>query len=406
MKHIVSTSAALSVSAAALFVASTAFAAPGEGVRMGSFIVAPSIELEQRFDDNVFRQSDNKDSDTISRIAPQVEVRSDWNRHALSFSTGVAAEFHWENSDDNTLDANIGVDGEIDITRDVQLRLGTGYGRRHSNRGADDVVGNAAEPLVENAYDGEAELHMQFNRIGITVGGDIVYRDFENSDRLGGGQTNENDRDRVEFGGDLRIGFEARKGYEIFVFGRADQRDFDDAVDELGRNRDSDGYRVRAGIAFKPSRKLDASISAGFLGRSFDDPNFSDINSFDFAASLDWDLPNNLTNIGVDVTRNVADGNDDNTVAGRLITNAKLTVQHALTRAIELNGSVGYIRSEEDGNIGNREDDTYGIGIGMKYNVNRRLDVGAGYEYNRRVSNEVGNGFVSNVFALRANFKL
>lgn len=406
MKQTVSSLAALSVSAAALFVTSTASAAPGEGIRMGSFIVAPTIEVEQRFDDNIFIEAQGKDSDTITRVNPEVEVRSDWNRHSLSFDAGIDADFYWENSSDNSIDFNVGTKGEIDITRDIQLRLGARYDRTHSNRGADDVNNAAANPLVQNAYSADAEVHAQFNRIGVTAGGDVTFRDYDDVDAVAGGANiNEDDRDRVETGVDLRLGFEARKGYEIFVFGRADQRNFNDAVDDDGRNRDSDGYRLRAGVAFKPSRKLNASISAGVLGRNFDDPNFGDVNAFDFAASLDWDLPNNLTNLTLSVTRNVSDATDLD-VAGRLTTLAKLEANHALTRAIELNGVLGYLRTEEEGNAGTRDNDTYGIGLGAKYNFNRRFDLGARYEYKHRVSNEVGGGYVSNTVFLRANFKL
>lgn len=405
MKQLVSSFATLSVSAVALFAASAAVAGPGEGIRMGSFIIAPTITVDQRFDDNIFIVSQGKDTDAITQVAPSVEARSDWNRHSLTFRTGLAADFHWKNSDDNSLNANVGASGRIDITRNIRLSLGAGYDRTHDNRGANDVTNTAKNPLVQNNYNSDAELHVQLNRIGITVGGDVQYRDFNDVDAVAGGVVNEDDRDRIETGVDLRVGFEARKGYEIFVFGRGTQRNFSDRVDDDGRNRDSKGYRIRGGVKFKPSRKLNASVSAGMFGRSFDDPAFRDVNAFDFAASLDWDLPNNLTSLGLTVGRSVSDATDLD-VAGRLTTSAKLNVGHALTEAIRLSGDLGYLRTEEEGNTGNRDNDTYGVGLGVDYSFNRRFDVGARYEYKRRVSNEVSGGYVSNVVSLRAKFKL
>ncbi|MCG8574770.1 MAG: outer membrane beta-barrel protein [Flavobacteriales bacterium] len=405
MKHLISASAALSVSAAALLVASAATAAPGEGVRMGSFIVAPSIDVVQRFDDNIFQEDANKTSDTITQIKPEVTVRSDWNRHSLEFLAGVDADLYWDSSNDNSFNGDAEINGEIDISRDVQLRLGLDYERRHDDRGSDNVNGLAEEVVIQNKYGARAELEAKFNRFRAQVGGQITFNDFEDTDLVGGGTSNEDDRDATSTTGHLELGFQARKGYEIFVRGEINKRDFNDNIDDVGIARGSDAYRVRGGVNFKPSRKLDASVSIGYLHRSFDEATFDDIDALDFAASVDWDLPNNISNIGLTVTRRVAESTD-NDVAGRLTTTADLDFRHALTRSIELRSKLGYVRSEEEGGTGTRDNDTYNVGVGAYYNFNRRMTVGATYDYNRRVSNEVNEGFVQNVLAVRAKFKL
>lgn len=405
MKHLISASAVLSVSAAALLTANAAVAAPGEGMRMGSFVVQPTVSISQRFDDNVFQDQSNKSSDTITNINPEVTIRSDWNRHSLKFLAGVDADFYWGNSNDNSINGDARVDGEVDITRDVQLRAGVGYARRHDDRGTDDVAGLAEEVRVQNRYNANAALAAKFNRFRAEVGGDVTFNDFQDADLVGGGTSNEDDSDVTTAIGHLELGFTARKGYEIFVRGEIENRNFSDNVDDVGIRRGSNGYRVRGGIKFKPSRKLNASISAGYLSRNFDEPTFRDINAADFAASLDWDLPNNLTNIGLSVGRSVGESTDVD-VAGRLTTNAALDVRHSLTRAIELRGNLGYLRTEEEGSTGVRDNDTYKAGIGAFYNFNRRMEIGATYDFSRRVSNEANEGFVKNVLAVRAKFKL
>ncbi|MBK8209463.1 MAG: outer membrane beta-barrel protein [Rhodospirillales bacterium] len=57
------------------------------GVRLGTFLVYPSIGLQGTWNDNVFAVNSTKDakSDFVADITPGVAVESDWANHALNF---------------------------------------------------------------------------------------------------------------------------------------------------------------------------------------------------------------------------------------------------------------------------------------------------------------------------------
>src|SRR5690606_16740439 len=55
-----------------------------EPVRAGAFDVWASLGLSAEFNDNVFASTTNEESDTIFRIQPNVEARSNWSSHELN----------------------------------------------------------------------------------------------------------------------------------------------------------------------------------------------------------------------------------------------------------------------------------------------------------------------------------
>ena len=59
------------------------------GVRAGSFLIFPKIELGTAYDDNVFATENNEEGDFLFQVLPTVTVQSDFSRHALKFSAGA-----------------------------------------------------------------------------------------------------------------------------------------------------------------------------------------------------------------------------------------------------------------------------------------------------------------------------
>lgn len=54
------------------------------GIRLGSFNLLPSIELGVMHNDNIYTSKTGKKSDQIYTVVPRMDLRSDWNNHALN----------------------------------------------------------------------------------------------------------------------------------------------------------------------------------------------------------------------------------------------------------------------------------------------------------------------------------
>jgi hypothetical protein len=370
-----------------------------DGIVYGPMVLKPSLEMTARYDDNIFLDQNGEVKDVIFRLAPSITGKTNWNRHEIAVKAGIAGELHAENQDDDSLDANVGMSGRYDISRAANLRISGEYRRRHDNRGTDNANVGQQDPTVSDNYQATTAFRYKPNKILVRVGGDVRYSDFH--DAVG---ANDDDRDRVVYGGELKLGYELPGRYVAFVEGRADRREFSDRVDDLGLERGSSGYRVRAGVEYRPSAKLSASIGVGYLTREFDENAFSDISGYDLLARVNWEMPNRLTNVSFIATRSINDSTSA-TSAGILTTALDLGITHNIGRAWEVGAGISYATSTDEGAVGSvQEDDDYGAGLSLDYNFNRYVKLGVSYDYERRISNVANEGHTNNVFALRLKY--
>ena len=98
-----------------------------EGVQVGVFNLRPSISVEQRYDSNIFEETNNETDSFITSVEPRLSAETTWSRHKIEFDVGGKAEFFLDSSDDDnqTLDATLG--GIVDVSRRLRLRARAGY---------------------------------------------------------------------------------------------------------------------------------------------------------------------------------------------------------------------------------------------------------------------------------------
>ena len=62
------------------------------GIRAGSFLFQPSASASVEFDSNFFLSETDPEQTVRTQLAPRLEIRSDWNRHAIKLSAGGARQ--------------------------------------------------------------------------------------------------------------------------------------------------------------------------------------------------------------------------------------------------------------------------------------------------------------------------
>lgn len=97
------------------------------GVRIGSFVAYPSLALGVGGSDNVYVTSESRKGDFFARLAPALDVRSDWDRNLLRVTARAVIPHYAEQSplDRNTWDirpsgrldigdfTNVAIDGQV-----------------------------------------------------------------------------------------------------------------------------------------------------------------------------------------------------------------------------------------------------------------------------------------------------
>ena len=88
------------------------------GVRAGSSLIFPKVELGTAYDDNVFATENNEEGDFLFQVLPTVTVQSDFSRHALKFSAGADIGRYADQTSENYIDYFFTGGGRFDVTGD------------------------------------------------------------------------------------------------------------------------------------------------------------------------------------------------------------------------------------------------------------------------------------------------
>lgn len=367
------------------------------GARVGSFIVLPEIEVQERYETNIFATNNNEEDDFITRLLPRAKLVSDWNNHQLQLDAGAAIGLHADNSDEDYEDYFLGASGRVDVRRSTNVRLGARYDHGHEDRASPDDAGTGEEPTELDEYTANTALFHNFGRLNATLDGSFQRITFDDVNTVGGGTDINHDRDRNVYEGGLRIGYEIVPQYEAFIRGSYNVRDYDGTEVGTGIDRDSTGYGVAVGMEVDFGGLVFGDFFAGFRRQDYDDPTLNSLSGVGGGADITW----NVTGLTTITGRLVSDIGETTQAgaSGRLVSTGQIEVDHELLRNLILGANIGATRDDYEGI--NRTDWLYRAGLDATYLINRYLRAGAGYDFVTRSAESSVNDYTNHVFMIR-----
>ena len=374
------------------------------GLRMGEFVMLPSVSAGTIYNSNVFNTPTDTKSDWAFELTPMLRLISDLPRHALNVLIGAHSLFYTRLDSENTTDITINGQGRLDIRRSTNVTVDAGYVVLHEARGAVDLPGNAAEPTEYAVANAQAMLNHTFNRLRVSAGASIQDLDYSNTKLVPPGPAvlNNHDRDRDMLTGLAEAAYEFSPGTSAFLRGSYNERNYAQTLDAAGFRRDSEGSEVDGGVQFELSQLVVGQLYAGYLQQSYDDARFSDVGGAAFGAQLEW-YPTLLTTVRLNARRAV----EETTIAGAssyLTSHVALGVDHELLRNLVI--SLDALYDHNDYNDSPRTDTFWGFAVGAMYLVNRNLQANIGYVFSRRESNIAGFDYSNNIFRVGLTGKL
>ncbi|WP_417792910.1 outer membrane beta-barrel protein [Terasakiella pusilla] len=360
-----------------------------KGIRLGGFDLFPKVTLSETYDDNIYQQRNNTSSDWITEIEPSLSLSSNWNRHALRFDARANVGRFADYGDNDYEDYNMRARTRIDALRSLTFKGDLSYNRGHEERGGDDVGLDAKNPIEMDTVRGQFDVKYQPNRLGVQFTADVVDYDYSDNLTLSGATTNNDDRDRTDMMGTLKVSYEVKKGYDAYIKTIVNQRDYDDATDDAGVNRDSDGYNAQAGLAIDLSKLLRADFAAGYMSQDYEDNSLDTASGWSGNASLNW-FVTPLTTLRGSVSRAI----EETTTAGAssiVGTRYAIGADHELLRNLLVSADIAY--SESDYSGGTRNDDKMNYAAAIDYKFNRNFFAGAKVTFEDRDSNQSVNDY-------------
>jgi hypothetical protein len=342
------------------------------GLRAGSFLIYPAVELSAGYDSNAERVPGGRGS-ALFVVAPELQVQSDWSRHSLKADIrGTYTEYGADlqpSLNRPYLDGTI--DGRIDVSRDTQVLLENRFLVSTDNPGSPNLTAGLAKLPIYTSVGGTAGLAQQFNRLQVTAKGTIDRSTYQNSVLTDGEVSSNADRDFNQYGGILRLGYELDPALKPFVEVDADERIHDEQFDRSGLQRDSTGKSAKLGADIDLFGSLTGEIAAGYLERIYKDPTLPNVSGVIADGSLIWQataLTTAKLTAASTVNESILPGS-----SGALSRDFSIQVDHAFLRWFVGTLLMGYGRDDYVGL--ERQDNRYFASAGFTFKLNRDVQL-------------------------------
>lgn len=360
------------------------------GIKVGSLVVKPSISLGLEYNDNIYATEENAVSDNITVTTSEVEIQSDWSRHALGINAGLVSGMYASKSDENYFDGHFAMDGRLDVQRESFLTGQAGIQKLHEERSSPDSSGAWKDPAYYTQSKAEVSYMHGLGRASLIAGTGVTVIDYSNVELLAGGTEDLSIRDRSLYNLNARAAYELLPTVNPFISGRYEKR----AYDQSEAMRDSDGYRLGFGTGFDLGGVTTGEIFAGYMQQDYDDRE--SISGPWFGMSLLWNVTQ-LTSIQAKAQSLVKETTLENS-SGINAVDANIRIDHELLRNLLVGSFFDYTR--DDYQSADIVDTLYALGPRATYLVNRYLSAEVSYSYRTKDSSESSREYTENVFLI------
>jgi hypothetical protein len=370
-----------------------AFAAPG--VRLGAFVIRPSIEIGVSATSNASLEEGGPSAVGLV-AAPEIIIRSEDDRY--EFEADLYGEWIFYDSQEfDTRTASARASGRYDLTDRTSLVGEGGYSQYTGDLSDPDTPGGAAERPLVHEFDAMLGVEQRFGRLAVTPSA-LVDRTLNDDVPLsGGGVASRRELDNVEYGGRLRTGYELGAGLTPFTEAAAGRRDFDQEVDDSGYRRESLWGELRGGLVFDRGDKLSGEVSLGWRHEELEDARLPDIDALLVNASILWS-PVRLTEVKVDLTTDTPTTSVPDE-SGSVLYSGVVTLSRRITPRIRLAGGGGVDYEYSVG--GDWTDVTFTGFAEASYAFNRFASVSARYQYERLESSDPDSDYQAHTVGVR-----
>jgi hypothetical protein len=366
------------------------------GLRAGSFLLYPAIELSTGYDTNPGHVPGGAAS-PLFVVAPELQVRSDWDRHSLTANVVGTYTDYTNDAFSPSLNRpyfNSTIDGRIDVLRDTQVLLENRVLVSTDNPGSPNLVAGLAKLPIFTTVGGTLGLAQEFNRFQITVKGTFDRSVYDNSLLTNGESASNGDRDFNQYGGIARFGYELSPALKPFVEIDADERIHDEQFDRNGLQRDSTGLSGKAGAAIDLFGSLTGEMAFGYMERTYKDPTLPNIGGLIADGSLTWQATA-LTTAKLTAASTVNESIVAGT-SGSFSRDVNLQVDHAFLWWLIGTAQAGYGRDQYVG-LG-RTDNRYFVSTGVTYKLSREMQLKGTVREDWLTSNVTGVAYAATSF--------
>ncbi len=357
----------------------------------GLFTFYPKVTVGVLFDDNVYREEHNQNSDVALLVQPELRLESDWDAHALGIGAVATIVRYRDESRADYEDFSLNAHGRADISEDFAASSFVEWARLHEDRG---------DPNSAAANQNTIEFDRFTRRLALDYAGSPIFgrlsgewATFDYHDENG---VNLDDRDYDFYETRLRVGTEITPSISLFVEPGYNWRVYD-GLDDFGFDRDSHGYDLHVGATYDVTAVTFLEVFGGYFRQEYDDPRFATGEGLALGVETIWN-PNDITTVTGSISRTLRETSIQNTSAIR-DTGVDLRIDYEVLENL-VASAYGSVHEQHFHGTG-RDDNVRIFGGGLTYFVNPYLQVGLDYTFGERNSHVDGEGYRYNAIMAR-----
>lgn len=370
-----------------------------DGLRIGNYLIFPSIETRYTFDDNVFLTAGHKKADHAFEVLPKIMFRSQFARHVADFEFGGRAKKFTTHEELDFQTAYGAFDGALHINQAHTLSLSL-----FSALEAEDRL------QTGSAIDAIEKTKIWRNRAGFGFTRDAgraylkwgaAYESWDFRDVRGrnGTMLDQDSRDLKIFSSDLKLGYRFSPGFDVEAKLRTLRRlHRGDAV----LKTDAWGYEVIAGLKWETSPLLRWQFMAGYGIRDYDDPNLQTSSLGLAEARVTW-LPTRSLTIYGTVRRSFDDGISVTGTTGKVDDKIEIAADYEALRNVIFTIRGNYVQSRFENS--SRRDTLIVGNFQIHYLLSKHWKFTFDYEYAERLSSEIDQDLRRHKFWFGAKYQ-
>ena len=248
----------------------------GRGQPLESFLLFPKVDIGLAFDDNLFATRNNTVADFVGSITPSAKLISNWDNHEVFAEAHARFSRPLANAQEFSREHGVSAGGTLEISEFEDIDLVAKFDRKTAPRG--DAINNVGgdEPSVRYEYGVDGKWEYKRDKLLWRLDGGVIRKDFVDTP-AGAGEVEADRNDRVEVGGNLRIGWEEWEGTTLFIQPGLKTVVHDLRFDALGVERDFSSSTLLAGFTYDLTAVtfLEGAIGLGYA--TFADRNSANL---------------------------------------------------------------------------------------------------------------------------------
>nr|WP_310522524.1 outer membrane beta-barrel protein [Polymorphobacter sp.] len=351
-------------------------------LQIGAATLASEIGVEARYDSNVFAVSTKPISDFIFIITPHLRLEGVGDR--LKYQSDIYAdirEYADNNSESHTTFGFAG-SGSYSINDKNRFAAGAHFDRLAETRNDPEANTNRdMPPRLLDSIGGNFEYGYQTGRIGLelrTAAGHLGYRSPEDAERS-----------LATYYLAVRATVIATPMLALFVQPYVNRRDFDQAFDSGGVDRDMTTTGIIGGARLTTTDHWSGEIGIGAFNANPDDASLRSFSGFAASANVSWSPTRRTT-----VTLKGASGDSATVRAGAIgrdDSSINLRIDQEVRHNLRFTATIGHQKTHYTG-LPNVLRTTFGSAQ-IEYLMNRTVSLFVTASYAERRATPVTDGF-------------